>query len=146
MTNEDAILDVLVPCNSEGEQLAYPMNRIEYHRPLLRQFELLPFASFVCCGPKNYLIYLLIFFILSFFIIFLFVNYYLLGKFKVGGLGTVCLGQIGNIIKLLFCYYLGPFSSVGAELDLISKKNSVSIVSLQDSRAPAFARCKIFLR
>ena len=24
MTNEDAILDVLVPCNSEGEQLTYP--------------------------------------------------------------------------------------------------------------------------
>ena len=24
MTNEDAILDILVPCNSEGEKLAYP--------------------------------------------------------------------------------------------------------------------------
>ena len=29
MTKEDAILDVLVPCNNEGEQLAYPMNRTE---------------------------------------------------------------------------------------------------------------------
>ena len=105
MTNEDAILDVLFPNNSEGEQLAYPMNRIEYHGPLLRQFELLSFTSFFCCRPKNYFIYLLIFFILSFFIIFLFLNYYLLGKFKVGGLGTGSLGQIGNIIRLLFCYY-----------------------------------------
>ena len=33
-------------------------------------------------------------------------NYFLPGKFTVGGLGTGCLGQIGNIIRLLFCYYL----------------------------------------
>ena len=55
MTNEDAILDVLVPCYSEGEQLAYPMNRIEQNimDPCLDNSSCFPSLLLSAAGPKT---------------------------------------------------------------------------------------------
>ena len=46
MTNEDAILDVLVPCNSEGEQLTYPK--------CLDNLSCFPSLVTSAAGPKLY--------------------------------------------------------------------------------------------
>ena len=57
MTNEDTILDVLVPCYSEGEQLAYPMNRIEQNitDPCLDNSSCFPSLLSSVAGPKTIL-------------------------------------------------------------------------------------------
>ena len=57
MINEDAILDVLVLCYSEGEQFAYTMNRIEQNitDPCLDNLSCFLLLLSSAAGPKTIL-------------------------------------------------------------------------------------------